>query len=80
MKIKLNNKEKLKKEKGLCITNGCRNLHGKGRNICYKHAQRRQIVKDPLRHSYNKYTKSNRLYDLKIIPYKEFKKIHERTI
>lgn len=80
MKIKLNEKEKIKKAKGLCIINRCINPHGRGRNICYKHAMRRQIIKDPLRHSYDKYEKNQRLYDLKVVPFREFKKIHEAVI
>ena len=80
MKIKLTEKQKIKKENGLCIINGCTNSHGKGRNICYKHAMRRQKIKDPLRHSYDKYDKSQRLYDLKVIPFKEFKKMHKTTV
>lgn len=80
MKIKLTDKQKIKKSCGLCIINECKNLHGKGRNICYKHAQRRQTIKDPLRHSYDKYEKNQRLYDLKVVPFREFKKIHEAVI
>ena len=49
----LNENQKAKKKRGLCVSPCCRKRLAKGNNYCHKHIQQKYRENNPIRYSYN---------------------------